>query len=169
MMKKYISALIIALAVGVLFSFMYNFGLYETWQLRLSDMLYAERPVLDDIVIIAIDDKSLQEIGRWPWPREEYIKLVPKLEQSKVVGIDIAFFEEEENDYKLASELRKLNAVLPVQYDFEKNTVLKPVDTYYGIDTGFVNIINDADGIVRDTYLLIDDIEVHKSFAFTVY
>ncbi|MCY0536259.1 CHASE2 domain-containing protein, partial [Klebsiella pneumoniae] len=31
-------------------------------------MQLGQRPPLDDIVIIAIDNPSLQELGRWPWP-----------------------------------------------------------------------------------------------------
>ena len=36
-------------------------------------------PASDDILIVAIDDRSLAEIGRWPWDRRELAKLLDRL------------------------------------------------------------------------------------------
>ncbi|MCK2169508.1 CHASE2 domain-containing protein, partial [Thalassospira xiamenensis] len=30
---------------------------------------WSDKPVNDDILIVAVDDRSLREIGRWPWSR----------------------------------------------------------------------------------------------------
>ncbi|WP_456324784.1 CHASE2 domain-containing protein [Desulfonauticus submarinus] len=51
------------------------------------------------VVIVAIDEKSLEKIGRWPWSRNIMAKLVQKIDsfQPKVVGYDISFFEPEKN------------------------------------------------------------------------
>jgi adenylate cyclase len=50
----------------------------------------------DQVVIVDIDDKSLQAEGRWPWPREKLARMQINLfEQYGVaaVGYDIAFSE----------------------------------------------------------------------------
>lgn len=52
-------------------------------------------PVSEDIVIVAMDETSLREIGRWPWPRETHVELLRRLRQAgvKAVAIDILFAE----------------------------------------------------------------------------
>lgn len=48
-----------------------------------------------DIVIIDIDDASIMELGRWPWPRSTHADLLNVLSkyQSKAIGLDIIFSE----------------------------------------------------------------------------
>jgi len=47
------------------------------------------------VVVIAIDDQSIANIGRWPWPREVHAQMIAKLKQAgaKVVGYASFFFE----------------------------------------------------------------------------
>jgi len=56
-----------------------------------------EKPV-DDVVIVAIDEKSIKEIGRWPWSRDVIAHGIEKLINmgAKVIGLDIVFSEREE-------------------------------------------------------------------------
>ena len=35
-----------------------------------------------DIVFVAIDDRSLREVGRWPWPRRQHAHLITKLSEA---------------------------------------------------------------------------------------
>ena len=46
-----------------------------------------------EVVIAAIDEKSIDELGRWPWPRKILAQLVEKLvqHQVKVIGFDVIF------------------------------------------------------------------------------
>src|SRR3972149_2166118 len=91
--NKFFSSIIIAVTISILLSVLLNLNVFQAWNYGLTDSLYSEKKPLDSIVIIAVDDKSLQEIGRWPWPREVYVNTLPKFNESKVVGIDVAFFE----------------------------------------------------------------------------
>jgi CHASE2 domain-containing sensor protein len=47
------------------------------------------------IAVIAIDDQSIANIGRWPWSREVHAQMITKLKQAgaKVVGYTSFFFE----------------------------------------------------------------------------
>ena len=47
------------------------------------------------IAVIAIDDESIANIGRWPWPRDVHASMVDKLREAgaKVIGLPIAFSE----------------------------------------------------------------------------
>lgn len=55
--------------------------------------LRGKRPVDPRIVIVGIDDKTLQTIGSFPLPRSNYALLVRQLKQSgaRVIGFDAAF------------------------------------------------------------------------------
>jgi serine/threonine-protein kinase len=57
----------------------------------------------DKIAIIAIDDQSIANIGRWPWPRAVQAKLIDQLvaAKAKVIG-NTVFFSEPEKDAGLA-------------------------------------------------------------------
>lgn len=55
----------------------------------------------DQIAIIAIDTKSVDHYGRWPWGRDIMASLLHELEayyQVKVMGYDVLFSEPDSND-----------------------------------------------------------------------
>jgi hypothetical protein len=49
----------------------------------------------DKIAVIAIDDESIANLGRWPWPREIHAKMIDVLTagHAKVIGYTVFFFE----------------------------------------------------------------------------
>src|SRR5579871_1945014 len=53
-----------------------------------------------EVVIVAIDDKSISELGRWPWPRTVLAQLADALKAYKVavVGFDMVFSERDDID-----------------------------------------------------------------------
>ncbi len=72
-------------------------GAYD-WGVQLS-----EREANSDITIIAIDDSSIENLGRWPWPRDLHAQLIQKLQEAgaKLVVYDV-FFTEPQLDPGLA-------------------------------------------------------------------
>ncbi|TWI68110.1 adenylate cyclase [Desulfobotulus alkaliphilus] len=79
-------------------------------------------PVPENIVIAAIDEKSLARLGRWPWDRNVMAGLVEKLGEADAALIvwDVFFTEPEKNDAILAEALYQAgNALLPLVMDFE--------------------------------------------------
>jgi EAL domain-containing protein (putative c-di-GMP-specific phosphodiesterase class I)/CHASE2 domain-containing sensor protein len=74
------------------------FGLIGAGELP-EDMLRASRNSLHqhkatgDIVLVAIDDRSLREVGRWPWPRSRHAEIINKLSQAGAnrTFVDIVF------------------------------------------------------------------------------
>ncbi|MBT3922802.1 MAG: CHASE2 domain-containing protein [Nitrospina sp.] len=69
-----------------------------------------------DVVITEIDEKSLDTLGRWPWPRKTMAKLVKKLHEyeAEVIGFDIIFSSPQNSSDHNA--LRKLqNMISPTQ------------------------------------------------------
>src|ERR1700730_15268768 len=77
-----------------------------------------------DIVIVAIDDESLKELGAFPWDRKKYIPVIENLEKAGAmsIGFDIMFNEKSkspESDKAFADALAKYdNIILPAQAEF---------------------------------------------------
>lgn len=57
--------------------------------------IYPRPPVKQPIVIVDIDEKSLEQVGQWPWPRSEVARLIDRLTAmgAVVVGFDVVFAE----------------------------------------------------------------------------
>src|SRR5206468_10882494 len=61
------------------------------------------KPPSDRIAVIAIDEQSIANIGRWPWPREVQAKLIDQLVAAKAKVIaNTTFFFEPQKDPGLA-------------------------------------------------------------------
>lgn len=73
----------------------------------------------EDIVIVAVDERSLAEIGQFPWDRRWYAKLLSKLkvDGARAVAFDIAFAEKGSHsgeDEALGEALRAFPSVLAI-------------------------------------------------------
>jgi len=58
---------------------------------------YSSQAPSDRIAVIAIDDQSVANLGRWPWSRDLHARMVDLLAgaQAKVVGYTVFFYEPE--------------------------------------------------------------------------
>ncbi len=85
----------------------------ELKTLDLRTLSRGERCPGGNIVIAAIDEKSLSELGRWPWPRATIAKLVDTLKEygAKTVGMDIVFAEPADTDPILAESIKNAGNV----------------------------------------------------------
>ncbi|MGH8011200.1 MAG: CHASE2 domain-containing protein [Candidatus Binataceae bacterium] len=110
------------IAVGLLTVILVTFyktrhpALLEFLTLRASDLrIYylrgTARPT-GDVVVAAVDDKSIAELGRWPWPRGVEARLVSALRDYHVavIGFDILFSERDSNDAEREKLLNQLAA-----------------------------------------------------------
>jgi serine/threonine-protein kinase len=70
------------------------------------------RQASDRIAVIAIDDQSIANIGRWPWPRDVHAKLIDQLSAAKAkTVVHTAFFFEPQVDPGLVF-IRKMKEAL---------------------------------------------------------
>lgn len=67
------------------------------YDVRLNALLPSHPVAKNPIVIVDIDEKSIREIGRWPWPREKITQLVKKMyaQGATVIAFDMLFSEPE--------------------------------------------------------------------------
>ena len=77
------------------FSNLQNFS-FDTFQRVLPRKPYAEDPV----VVIDIDDKSLEQIGQWPWSRNQLAKLTDGAFSAAALGFDVVFAESDRTNPK---------------------------------------------------------------------
>lgn len=164
--KKLIISFYLSAAVAIFVGGAFWLGFFNTWQTKLTDKLFLKSVARGDIVILAIDDASLKELGQWPWPRATHAQAVLNLavSQPKIVGYDVIFSEPSRlgasDDESLARALSSLPVVLPVEAEsiklkkdnipqaekiIESIKVIKETAKYFGQ----VNVVSDEDGIVR--------------------
>ncbi len=118
--RTVLGSLAIALAVTVLSAA----GRLEKFENLVYDgahRLEGERTRPPDLILAAIDEASLRQIGRWPWPRKRIAELLEAIASGgpAVIGVDIGFFEPDrerpDDDRRLvaATELAG-NVIYPV-------------------------------------------------------
>ncbi len=84
---------------------------FEVFDNRLRDMLFINRGTIEhteQVVIIDIDERSLKEIGQFPWKRNDVAKMVINLSEAGVsaIGFDIMFPEPDKSSpHRVISEL----------------------------------------------------------------
>lgn len=170
--KKLVSSLWIALGVITVLSLLFFLGFFETWQESLSDKLFSPRTANPDIVLIKIDNKSIAEIGRFPWTRKVYKEVVDKIgTHASSIGIDISFLESEstEVDGALAQSFKKAGNIT-IAAELEGDHVVAPIEVLRkDAKVGVVNTKPDIDGITRRAVLQIDNKEFpYKHFSTSI-
>jgi len=174
------ATIIAVVAFGITFLFS-SLSFFSFLELKGLDLLFMLRgPLLppDPIVIVAIDEPSMAEIGRqWPWPRSLHARLIQQLNKArvKVIGFDILFSEPSEpaEDEELARILRGsanvvLVSALSVVNDplFRHTIRIDPIPAFRDVATvGSPLVSIDVDGVVRRARLLAPDM---PSFALQV-
>ncbi|HEX7052622.1 MAG TPA: CHASE2 domain-containing protein [Burkholderiales bacterium] len=102
-MRQHLARIVLGLAI-TLFFVGHALGFYRVGFIdRLDDILYDARLAMtmprgvdERIVILDIDEASLGEIGRWPWPRDLMSELLDKLFErhgAQVVAFDVVWAE----------------------------------------------------------------------------
>ncbi len=85
------------LVVAVVFFFAWGSDLLQSLERSAYDfgLRVSSRVPSDKIAVIAIDDESIANIGRWPWPRDVHARMLDILDQggAKVVGHTGLFLE----------------------------------------------------------------------------
>lgn len=112
-----------------------------------------------DIVIVAIDDKSLDALGGWPLSRKHYADLLGQWDDPRckplAIGIDLLFLDATPQDAELAEKMAAHKVVLPLEFRWDPRTsdavdfktAVIPIRS--AASFGHINIAFDADGVVR--------------------
>jgi len=123
-------------ALLTLFLYIWSPRFLREVDLRYSDFRFKKlRGIVKpgpDVVIVAIDEKSVNELGRWPWSRKHIAELAEKLTDygAKVVSFDVIFSEPESEDadgmlsFHLSKGLKTLSLAITFAQHLHKNHLL---------------------------------------------
>ena len=149
--------------VPLIFALLHAVGILRLGVLdRLDNIIYDSRLVatmpktLDErIVIVDIDEKSLAEVGRWPWGRNKLSELTDELfdrQKVAILGFDVVFAEADES-----SGLKRLNELAQKELRDQPGFIekLKQLRTSLDYDAMFAKSL-DKRPVVLGYYLTSD-------------
>lgn len=186
----------IVLSLFIFFAVFSYFDSFEYIESKLADKIFVRSKLenkyetskvdTSNIIIIGIDDLSLEKLGRWPWPRSYHAKLIDIISKGNpaAIGIDIMFSEnsnDAEEDISFAKAIEKANNVVLSEYGiFEETSKLGEINAYDLIEpieeiknkasVGHINVFTDEDGVVRRELVEFQyQDEDIKSFDYKIY
>jgi CHASE2 domain-containing sensor protein/tRNA A-37 threonylcarbamoyl transferase component Bud32 len=146
LMKKGMSDFIIGLLLMLLTlcAFYFEWGPTESLEYSIYDVGFSlqEKASTSPVVIVAIDDDSIANMGRWPWPRGYVAHMVDLLHGygAKVIGINIIYSE---NDFSQGLlEVRDLAKKIEEDSRLLKNRQVS--DIYQSLKDSEKKLDNDA-------------------------
>ncbi len=109
----------IAAAILAVVIYARKIDFFNSLDLKLKDVRFRTRGSVEPdkrVVIVAIDEKSINELGRWPWDRKVIAKLIENLNSygAKTIAFDIIFSEPSSpaSDKALSDALQKNKNVI---------------------------------------------------------
>jgi adenylate cyclase len=166
--------------------------------MTVSDMLY-QRPaaISGEVVVIGIDEQSLNDFGPFPWPRDILAMVTEELNRDAdnrpaVIGLDIlftggsvpeadAYLAEAAGEYgnvvvAMAAMYGSSVEVTPNDKFFIKRNVVTAFDEPFtqmkkAAEQGHINALLDVDGILRHGLFFVENTggEHRISFAATIF
>ncbi len=160
-------------------------GLVETARLKSFDYLQSTDPITvsDDIVIVEVDEASIEMNGQWPWSRDKMADLIWTLREkgAGIIILPILFAEDDRDgqDMALAQALVQNGVIIaqvgttqtnknavprgvakigdPIPWLFQWPGMLGPIELL-GLNAdgvGVINIAPEIDGVVRRVPLIM--------------
>ncbi|GEM_PF-2112254 len=166
-------SLLYVLIIASVLSVLFLLGVLYNQNISIVDSVYGRDNPSNEIIIIAIDDKSINEIGRWPWNRSVFSDIINKIDNNaKLILIDVGFFEKSSEDKILSKSLSEKVLLIGEYIEFEENE-----GEIYGKDlllsvvgnaSSHINLFTDKDGISRSIPLLIKGDKSLKASSLVV-
>ncbi len=170
-LKIFPQSITISLVSAVLITLLYLAGIFENLENLSYDAalrLRGKQKTSQIVILIAIDEASLQKFGPWPWPRRKIARIIQAASRAgaEVIGVDIGFFEPGPNnspdDQTLISATRESGRVIFPVYIASQPSLGKivafqrpfPALARAAAGMGHAHIEPSLDGVVRKMYLL---------------
>ncbi len=133
MKGKFYITIILGLASAILISSLYllKIDFINTLDLKLRDARFRFRGEIEPdrrVIIVAIDSKSIDELGRWPWDRRILARLIETLKPASTVALDIVFSEYSKplEDRRLAEVINNSGNIVSGYFFREEETSIDP-------------------------------------------
>ena len=176
---------VITIALFTLILILHSLGFLNNLNYLVTDNLYGGKTPLNSIIIVGIDDRSIEQLGRWPWDRSVFANLTKNLGNPKVVGFDIGFYDSTTSDSTLKDSFEGKTIVLASQVKsftlngqaeslltpqsilLTKNSSSSTSPSGGSVTTGYVNILTHPDGITRTVNFNLSTTYPH--FAYQIF
>ncbi|HEY9803491.1 MAG TPA: CHASE2 domain-containing protein [Leptolyngbyaceae cyanobacterium] len=162
--KRNRSILIITPTVAVTVIVGQSWGFFNLLEWKLRDQWVRQRgteAIADEVIIVTIDEKDIQSVGKWPVPDWSLAKLLTKIKQQqpRVIGLDLYRDLPESRGYE---ELVEVFRTTPNLIGVEKITgerVNPPPELKKREQVGLADLVLDGDRFVRRALLTAEDVE----------
>lgn len=167
----------VGIAVALLLLLVWQVNLFGQTRLRVHNLYYIAQPTSGKVVIVVVDDATLNAYGRslTDWPRSRHAELIETVSQggARVIALDILFVEPSDDDALVADAINNARqseagtrTILPLAilqstrgddllvYDRAMMPVEPIHEASYALGTS--NTSRDADGMIRRIPLIID-------------
>ncbi len=154
-------------------------GTLQTLQLKLADNMYRAEPPNKDIVIVKVDDKTIEELGEFArWERDIYAQALENISahNPKVVGFDFLFFSNrnEETDQQFYDAMLQSPASVVIGFfgesflgerGVESTDIQFPIyDERDNIRIASLDILQDEDEVIRRAPLTLHGLETGETY-----
>ena len=135
----------ILITIAGLFAYMFGVPFLDLMELKTIDLRFRSRGEIapgPEVVLAVIDEKSVNQEGKWVWPRRKIATLIKKLDAAgaRVIGFDIGFLEPDDQ--------RVIRALNSLESDYRKRN-LKSKHVYEPIRQARAQ--SDEDKLLADT------------------
>ncbi|MCL2220729.1 MAG: adenylate/guanylate cyclase domain-containing protein [Oscillospiraceae bacterium] len=177
------------IALFIMFGFVQYFGLVPSTidNIIHDNIMASERPTADNIIIVGIDERSINEIGTWPWPRLFVAEAIMRLREmgAAAIGVNVlynTYGAVPEYDEALVYAAQRMDGLVLggmgiLEHYQTAGQMLEIFDYVIPFDelanevhVGFLNPLPDPDGVLRRalTTMRFGDITI-RSFPLEVY
>jgi eukaryotic-like serine/threonine-protein kinase len=120
----------------------------------------ASRAPSDKVAVIAIDQQSIDNIGRWPWPRDTHARMIDLLSRAGARAIGyLVFFAEPENERINRTLAKLIEAAAPAAEGQPANPVaalLKEAEDQFNTDRKLAAAIERAGNVVLPLLFVLE-------------
>lgn len=175
-MKKTLAQLIFTLLIAVvgIVGYLKYPNQLSPFEYKIKDLMFMARGEFkgnDNIIIIDIDEKSLKELGQWPWSRDKVARLLQNLADYgiAIVGLDVVFAEPDNSSPKKV--LQKLG--MPHENIMDYDDVLGQTIAQTPTIVGYVFALGDdaifPEGRPKTSAIIIEQNKPENSYLIKPY
>lgn len=142
--------------VSLAFAILLNVGVLQPLEQIAYTAVFrvrGERSWDSRLVVVAIDDRSIKRLGRFPWTRQRYVQLLDVLTEANpsVIAFNLIWSEPSPDDSALAEAMTRSGRVVVAQGVDNTGLPLLPVPNLEAeaIATGHILKQQDTDGLTR--------------------
>lgn len=159
------SILLITPSVAVTFIVGQSLGLFNLPEWKLRDewvrLRCSANPIADNIIIVTIDERDIQSVGKWPVPDSSLAQLLTKIRQQKprAIGLDLYRDLPEGRGHEQLVEIFRTTPNLIGVEQIIGERVNPPPELKKKGQVGLADLVLDGDRHVRRALLTSEDVK----------